>query len=89
MKISENKIREIILEELDNLTSTPLVAHAAKELSHKILNSFKREDLNNLSQFEVERMLDELVTPHFLEELGLTQQHSEDILLGALAKIRD
>ena len=89
MKISENKIRDIILEELDNLTSGPIVAYASKELSNKLLNNFKREDLNNLSQFEVVRMLDELVTGQFLEDLGLTSHHSEDILLGALSKIRD
>ena len=35
MKISENKIRDIIMEELDNLTSMPLVAYASKELSNK------------------------------------------------------
>ena len=89
MKISENKIRDIIMEELANLTSMPLVAYASKELSNKLLNSFKREDLNNLSKFEIERMLDELITSQFLEGLGLSHRHSEDILLGALEKIRD
>lgn len=88
MKISKKNISKIILEELSVLTEKMMIDQISSDLKDKLLQGFSQKEISSLATYELERMIDEIITDKFLSDAGLTHDHEEDILLSTIKKIK-
>tara|TARA_B100000073_G_scaffold287612_1_gene249501 strand:- start:226 stop:492 length:267 start_codon:yes stop_codon:yes gene_type:complete len=87
MKISKSNISKMILQELNELTKDMMINQASDDLKDKLLKGFTHDELSELSPYEIERLVDELITDKFLLNIGLTNASEEKILSSTLKKL--